>query len=375
LSYQRIAVVGDSAGAGLALNSVAGGVARSGRIVGVVAMSPWIDMSVSGESMVTRADQDPLLSRETLANAAKLYLGKGGAGDPRLNKLDGDLSTMPPVRIHVGDAEVLLDDSLRFAEKAEEAGLDCEVHVWDGMIHVFPSNFAMLEAAAEALKDIGAFLAGVLVSPTAKRVLVLGATGGTGRAIVRKLRELGHVPVALVRSAEKAGDLDAVLVEGDARDADTLNGALAGCDAVISALGTPVSPLREVTLLSTASKALVAAMRRRGVRRLVCITGIGAGDSRGHGGFAFDWIILPLLLRKVYADKDRQEAIIGASGLDWTLVRPSILNDKPRRGETRVLVELADFHGGTISRSDVADFVVDQLDSDAFIGKTPLITW
>jgi acetyl esterase/lipase len=69
---------------------------------------------------------------------------------------------MPPVRIDVGSAEVLLDDSLRFAEKAERAGLSCEVHVWEGMIHVFPSNLALLQAAAQAVEDIGSFLAGVL---------------------------------------------------------------------------------------------------------------------------------------------------------------------------------------------------------------------
>jgi uncharacterized protein YbjT (DUF2867 family) len=207
------------------------------------------------------------------------------------------------------------------------------------------------------------------------KVLVLGATGGTGREIVQQLKALGHAPVALVRSTVKAEELGAALIQGDARDEAVLFEALAGCDAVISALGTPASPFREVTLLSAASRALVAAMSRRGVKRLVCITGIGAGDSRGHGGFAFDRIILPLLLRKVYADKDRQEAIIAQSDLDWVLVRPAILNDKPRRGNIRALVNLDGFHGGTIARSDVAGFVVDQLASDAFVGKRPLITW
>lgn len=375
LGYERIAIVGDSAGAGLALSSVVAGIAKSGKIVGVVAMSPWIDMSLSGKSMVTRANADPILSRETLADAAVLYLGKGGADDARLPRLDNDLSTMPPVRIHVGDAEVLLDDSLRFAKRAEDAGLDCEVHVWQGMTHVFPSSFAMLRAAAAALDDMGAFLARQLIRPAQKRVLVLGATGGTGRAIVQKLNELGHVPVALVRSPEKAKDLNAVIVEGDARDPAALEKALANCDAVISALGTPASPFREVTLLSTATKALVAAMQQQNVRRLVSITGIGAGSSRGHGGFLFDRIIMPLLLKKVYADKDRQEAIITRSGLDWVVVRPAVLNDKPRRGDIRALLDLASFHGGTIARNDVADFVVDQLEGDAFLGKTPLITW
>jgi putative NADH-flavin reductase len=207
------------------------------------------------------------------------------------------------------------------------------------------------------------------------RVLVLGATGPTGRAIVQQLKERGHVPVALVRASARARTVDAIVVQGDARDETALDAALTDCDAVISALGTPASPFRKVTLLSTASRALVSSMRRRGVRRLVAITGLGAGDSRGHGGFLFDRLILPVLLRNVYADKDRQESIIAQSGLDWVLVRPVILNDKPRRGNIRVLVDLSGFHGGTISRADVATFVIDQLESDALLGKRPLIAW
>src|SRR5882724_9658116 len=107
--------------------------------------------------------------------------------------------------------------------------------------------------------------------------------------------------------------------------------ALKGRDAVVSALGTPASPFREVTLLSTATHALASAMKVEHVSRLVCITGIGAGDSAGHGGFLFDNLIFPLLLRKVYADKNRQETIVRDSGLDWVLVRPSVLTDKPSR--------------------------------------------
>jgi hypothetical protein len=84
----------------------------------------------------------------------------------------------------------------------------------------------------------------------------------------------------------------------------------------VSALGTPVGPFREVTVLSSATKALVAAMKAAGVSRLVCITGIGAGDSAGHGGSVFDRLILPALLRKVYADKNRQEAIVQTAGED-----------------------------------------------------------
>jgi len=208
------------------------------------------------------------------------------------------------------------------------------------------------------------------------KVLVLGATGGAGRVIVSEAVAKGHAVVALVRSkANAAGLIGAELVEGDARDEAALTRAIAGCDAVISSLGTAISPFREVTLLSTATRALVTVMARQNVRRLVCITGIGAGDSRGHGGFLYDWLFQPLLLRKVYEDKDRQEDVIRASALDWVIVRPTVLNDEPARGRIRTLTDLSGVHGGKIARADVANFVVQQLTADTWLRKTPLITW
>jgi putative NADH-flavin reductase len=210
---------------------------------------------------------------------------------------------------------------------------------------------------------------------TSTKLLVLGATGGTGRLIVSQALTRGHEVTALVRSPEKAGDLKgATVVVGDVREEKALLEALKGQDAVISALGTPASPFSEVTLLSTATRALVSAMKAEHVSRLVCITGIGAGDSAGHGGFLFDNVIFPLFLKKVYADKNRQEAIVRDSGLDWILVRPSVLNDKPSSGSIRALTDLSDFHGGSISRQDVATFVLDQLRADAWLHRAPLIT-
>jgi uncharacterized protein YbjT (DUF2867 family) len=208
------------------------------------------------------------------------------------------------------------------------------------------------------------------------RILVLGATGGTGRLIVRQALARKYDVTVLARSAESASDLKgAKIIAGDARDEIAMREAIEGRDAVVSALGTPASLFREVTLLSTATRALVSAMKAEHVFRLVCITGIGAGDSAGHGGILFDNLIFPLLLRKVYADKNRQEAIIKDSGLDWVLVRPSILNNKPSRDSIRALTELSDFHGGTISRGDVASFVLDQVRDDTWVHRSPLITW
>jgi len=208
------------------------------------------------------------------------------------------------------------------------------------------------------------------------KILVLGATGGTGRRIVGQALARGYDVAALVRSRDAASHLgEARLIVGDARDETILRQALRGRDTVISALGTPASPRREVTLLSTATRALVSAMQAEQVRRLIGITGIGAGDSAGHGGFLFDKLIFPLLLRKVYADKDRQEALIRDSGLDWVLVRPAVLNDKPARGDVRALTDLTGFHGGSIARADVATFVLDQVTSNTWLHRSPLITW
>ena len=210
----------------------------------------------------------------------------------------------------------------------------------------------------------------------AKKILVLGATGGTGHLIIRQALAKGYDVTALVRSPEKGAGLTGVkLAIGDARDEAALRQAIRGQDAVVSALGTPPSPFKEVTLLSTATRAVVNAMQAEGVSRLVAITGIGAGDSAGHGGFAFDHLILPLLLRNVYIDRNRQEAAVRNSGLDWTLVRPAVLNDKPGKGAPRALEDLSQFHGGTIARADVAAFIVDELESGKWLKRSPLITW
>ena len=213
------------------------------------------------------------------------------------------------------------------------------------------------------------------------RILVLGATGGTGRLIVRTALSQGHAVTALVRSKSRAGDLgagargpdDVRLIEGDATSSGSAVAALEGCEGVISALGTAMSPFKEVTLLSDATSTLVQAMKQQSVRRLVCITGMGAGDSRGHGGFLYDTVLLPVLLRNVYADKDRQEAIIRESGLDWIIVRPTFLNDKPSTGLIQAVTDLTGINGGSIPRGDVASFAVAQLTADTWLRKSPLI--
>lgn len=169
--FTRIALVGDSAGGGLALALLAAATAdaAAGGVPGPVAaavMSPWLDLALTGDSMDAKASADPLLTRERLADAAKLYLGAQDACDPRASALEGNLTGLPPILLHVGEAEILLDDARRYAAAIEAAGGSAELHVWQGMAHVFPASLALLRAAAEALDLTGEFLRRLLRTPS-----------------------------------------------------------------------------------------------------------------------------------------------------------------------------------------------------------------
>jgi putative NADH-flavin reductase len=118
---------------------------------------------------------------------------------------------------------------------------------------------------------------------------------------------------------------------------------------------------------------LVDAMENSPVKRLICVTGFGAGDSRGYGGLLYS-AALCLFLGRVYADKDLQERIIRRSRLDWTIVRPTILTNGPRTRSYRVLVDPRDSTSGFISRADVADFLVKQIDDTSLLRQTPALT-
>jgi acetyl esterase/lipase len=164
--FDSIAVAGDSAGGGLGLALLASGGSPT-RVAAAALFSPWVDLSLTSETIESRADVDPILSREALQQGADQYLRGADPGDARANALYGDLSRLPPIKTDVGDDEVLLDDSLRFGAAADAANVPCEVHVWKGMVHVFPGNVSMLKAAPEALEGVGAFLRAALAGSTA----------------------------------------------------------------------------------------------------------------------------------------------------------------------------------------------------------------
>src|SRR6267154_779043 len=151
----KIAVVGDSAGGNLALVLLS--IDKSA--VGAVAISPVTDLALTGESFETRAEADPYFTKSQVAGLVGAYLGRADPKNPLASPLYGDLSGLPPIRVHVGDAEVLLDDSRRYVERAVAAGVDAELDVWMGMPHGFVTGVREFDAARQALKDIGAFLA------------------------------------------------------------------------------------------------------------------------------------------------------------------------------------------------------------------------
>jgi putative NADH-flavin reductase len=205
------------------------------------------------------------------------------------------------------------------------------------------------------------------------RILILGATGSIGRHLVPQALERGHEVTAMLRDpASLAARPGLRILAGDALRPEDVDQAVQGQDAVIYSLGRS-QHRKPTTMFSDSTRLLLRVMERHQVRRLVAITGIGAGESRGHGGFLYDCIIFPFITRRTYEDKDRQEALIRASTLDWVIVRPASFTDAPPRGSVRVATDLAGVTMKSISRADTASFVLDQLTSDEYLRKTPLI--
>ena len=200
------------------------------------------------------------------------------------------------------------------------------------------------------------------------KIVVFGATGTVGRRIVDRALLQGHDVTAFARSASSVVLKNPRLsvVEGDVLEAQDVLSAVAGQDAVIVALGAG----RNGTVRAVGTNNVVEAMQREGVRRLIVQSTLGAGDSRPVLNFYWKWIMFGLLLRRAYLDHQRQEEIVAASGLDWTLVRPSAFTDGPatngyQHGFAPTVKNLA----LKISRADVAGFMLRQLTDRTYLGR------
>jgi putative NADH-flavin reductase len=206
------------------------------------------------------------------------------------------------------------------------------------------------------------------------RILVLGASGGVGRHLLVRGLARGHAVRAQTRDRRRLADVPhgVDVVAADPTDAAALRALVAGQQAAVVALGT--TPGRRTTLFSDVTAKLIAAMQSEGVARLVAITGVGAGDTRGHGGFPYDWIIYPFVTRPLYEDKNRQEELIRRSTLDWVLVRPAPFKADTGPTPFQVITEVRpETRLRRITREEVADFVLDQLQHDRYLRKAPFI--
>jgi putative NADH-flavin reductase len=203
------------------------------------------------------------------------------------------------------------------------------------------------------------------------KLVVIGASQGTGKATVTEALARGHQVVAVSRHPATLGLEHANLkkLAADVVAPLTLKGIFDGADAVIIALGSKLGALRkDPTIMSRGTAYVMTEMRNAGVKKLVVLSSDGTGDSVVHFGFLLRVVVRNGLLRGPFADHDRQEAIVRASNLDWTIARPTRLTDGPAKHayqKTTDLTKVPSF----ISRADTAHFMVDAAESGSWVGK------
>jgi putative NADH-flavin reductase len=208
------------------------------------------------------------------------------------------------------------------------------------------------------------------------KAIVFGATGGTGREVVRQALDQGHQITAFVRSPDKIVDLEhanLTVVRGDVLDAAAVEAAVPGHEAVFCAIGAGAE---RTTLRQDGTRNVIAAMEQAEISRLICLSSLGVGDSKANISFFTRYVIIGIFLRHAFADHEAQEALVKRSPLDWTIVRPPHLTDGPRTGEYRHGFPITDRKiQGKISRADVADFMIKQLTDASYVHQTPGVSY
>ena len=241
------------------------------------------------------------------------------------------------------------------------------------VLYAFAINLLLWRAGFHSSK----VALGVAKTEKPSRILIIGATGGTGRILVHEALERGYTVTAFVRDPSKLAVEHPKLkiIRGDVLDRESVAAAVRGHDAVISALGHKrfFYPTR---ILSDGTRNILSAMETHKVRRFVCETALGTGNTVGRLGLLYDLFVIPLVLPFYFYDKTRQEKLIAASETDWVIVRPGILTNSAKRGSFRHGFDVGSFFRSVrISRADVADFMIDQLESDTYLGTAPGVSW
>jgi uncharacterized protein YbjT (DUF2867 family) len=206
-----------------------------------------------------------------------------------------------------------------------------------------------------------------------RKILIVGATGGTGRQLVAQALERGFAVTALVRDPARLriDHPQLTVVRGDVLDEGSVDAAMRGQEAVLSALGHKryFSPAR---ILSEGTRNILRAMETHGVQRLVCETSLGIGDSAGRMGLYYTLFVIPVILPLYFWDKTRQERLIAASNVEWVIVRPGVLTNGDKRGPSRHGRQVGHFLWTVrVSRADVADFMLNQLADDTYVRTAP----
>ena len=207
------------------------------------------------------------------------------------------------------------------------------------------------------------------------RVLIFGASKGIGLETTHQALVAGHDVRALARSADAIAISNSSLekMRGNALKTGDVEAAVVGVDVVIQTLGVGLGELfRPIHLFSDATRILITAMKKQSIKRLICVTGFGAGDSRASIS-CLQRLPFQVVFGRAYEDKTLQEQLIKESELDWTIVRPGVLTNGPHTGRYQILSEPSQWRNGVISRTNVAEFLVQQIKDEAYVGKAPVL--
>lgn len=210
----------------------------------------------------------------------------------------------------------------------------------------------------------------------AMKLAVFGSTGGTGCKVVELALAQGVAVTAFARNPEKLTikHRNLSVIHGDVTDFAAVERAVRGQDAVLSALGTPATT--KTSARSQGTLNIIRAMEKTGVHRLVCLSSMGIGDSRDMLPFHYKYILVPLLLRQGFAEHELQENYVKQSQTQWTIVRPGAFTNGGRTGVYRHGLPVSDKTiKATVSRADVADFMLKQLADNTYINKAPWVSY
>ena len=208
------------------------------------------------------------------------------------------------------------------------------------------------------------------------KLIIFGATGTVGRHVVAQALKQGHWVTAFARNPRALDQSHPRLsqVPGDVMEVDVVKRAIAGHDAVVCVLGS--GKKLSGTVRSQGTQNIIQAMEATGVRRLICQSTLGVGDSWGSLNFYWKYVMFGLILRNVFADHERQEAFVRQSQLDWTIVRPGAFLDGELTGHYRHGFPDTDTRSQLkISRADIADFILKQLTDSTYLHQMPSLSY